>query len=125
VPDDSGGQSEPPPPPRFFVEVEAQADRNQTGMAGCTPSFACQPMPQQWWGVEAYVGSALVSQCRGEGAFSCQFGKFPQGTEVRLKTVSSSAWRITWSGCDRSDPCTVTVNAARTAGVTFSPPAIK
>jgi RNA polymerase sigma factor (sigma-70 family) len=128
VPDNSGGQSEPPPPPpppRFFVEVEAQADRNQTGMAGCTPSFACQPMPQQWWGVEAYVGSALVSQCRGEGAFSCQFGKFPQGTEVRLKTVSSSAWRITWSGCDRSDPCTVTVNAARTAGVTFGPPAIK
>ncbi|GIE28574.1 hypothetical protein Ait01nite_016190 [Actinoplanes italicus] len=117
--------SEPLPRPQFFVDVEVHAERNQTGMMGCTPPFACLPIPEHWWGVEAYVGSTLISQCRGEGDFNCRFGEFAQGTEVRLKAVGSIVGRAVWSGCDRRDPCTVAVDARRTAGVTFGPPIIR
>jgi len=127
IPDSPDAPSAPPPPaPRYHVRVQVDAPHNP-GPAPCNTSggFACLPPPHNWWGVEAYVGSALVSQCRGEGGFSCQFGSFADGTVVTLKAVGSSVGSLSWTGCDHINPCILTVHAASTTSVRFGPPNIR
>jgi RNA polymerase sigma factor (sigma-70 family) len=115
---DGDGPSAVPPPKKYSVRVRAEAAPN-LGLV-CPPGLACHLAPEHWWDVEVYVGPERVDWCRGDSVFHCDFGEFPEGTVVTLKARGNNALpTAVWSGCDRTDPCTVTVHGDRTPSVVF------
>lgn len=109
-----------PPLPSNVCRVPMDAPR------AVTATFAVTALPRTLTvsaaiasGLSAVVSSAPAGVSCGTGATACAVD-FPAGTVVVL-SISTTARRIAWSGCDATtkspSTCTLTMTASRTVSV--------